>query len=262
MNAGNVISAICDSLGDGWITFPEVKNGPSWSGVGQRRMDLLAIKKTWRPVTIAAYEVKVSRADFIRDKKWPEYLPLCNTFYWACPKGLISRKEIDPRCGLVWMNPGTGRAHVVRRALWRDTPPDPMMLLYLLFWRREQASGREATMARIRTELETREETGREYGIHVATALRRAAVREGDAAKVEERNAKYKVVSDWISAHAPGAGAERIVEMLETADMLRAYRLNPQIFRDAAARFQEIAGHIEHLRRTADGCESVDSGGS
>lgn len=51
----------------------EVKNGPSgWQG-SNVRMDAMAIKKSWSQPNIIGYEIKVSRADFEQDHKWPKY---------------------------------------------------------------------------------------------------------------------------------------------------------------------------------------------
>jgi hypothetical protein len=68
-------------------------------------MDAVAIKKSWVHPLVTVYEVKVSRNDFLRDDKWPQYLAYCNRFYFACPSGLIEEKDIDdPRVGLIWVN--------------------------------------------------------------------------------------------------------------------------------------------------------------
>ncbi len=54
------------------VVFSEVKDGPSW-GAKHRRMDLLAVKKTWSPVTISGVEVKVGRATlYLLDTNLPE----------------------------------------------------------------------------------------------------------------------------------------------------------------------------------------------
>lgn len=47
-----------------------------------RRIDVAAIDKAGK---ISAIEVKVSMSDFRGDKKWQEYLPYCDAFYFAVP---------------------------------------------------------------------------------------------------------------------------------------------------------------------------------
>jgi len=82
----------------------ECKNGPTWFGE-HSRMDAVAITKSWAHPCVKIYEVKVSRNDFLRDDKWPQYLEYCNKFYFACPNGLITTDDIqDARVGLIWVN--------------------------------------------------------------------------------------------------------------------------------------------------------------
>ena len=47
-----------------------------------RRVDLIAIGSGGE---ITIVEVKSSRQDFISDRKWQEYLPFCDAFYFAVP---------------------------------------------------------------------------------------------------------------------------------------------------------------------------------
>ena len=68
-----------------------------------RRADIMALDAKGR-VTIV--EIKVSRADLLGDRKWPEYLDFCDRFFWAAPAGfdlaLFDRDELMPgRAGLI-----------------------------------------------------------------------------------------------------------------------------------------------------------------
>lgn len=49
-----------------------------------RRADLFAIGPKGQLVIV---EIKVSRADLLGDRKWPDYLDYCDRFYWAVPTG-------------------------------------------------------------------------------------------------------------------------------------------------------------------------------
>lgn len=69
---------------------------------GSRRFDAWALVSTWSPMTTIGYEVKVSRSDFVRDTKWPEYLPYCHLFYWVCPPKVIAVNEVPEGCGLIY----------------------------------------------------------------------------------------------------------------------------------------------------------------
>lgn len=76
-------------------------------GIGQRdaRVDVLGIKISyWRGPTIRIYEVKASRADFLRDtgaQKYLEYWPLCHQLYFACEAGLLKKADLPEGCGLI-----------------------------------------------------------------------------------------------------------------------------------------------------------------
>jgi hypothetical protein len=95
----------------------EVKNGPTQWGT-HLRMDAVAIKKSWANPCITAYEVKVSRNDFVRDDKWPGYLNYCNKLAFACPKGLIQVDELPPEVGLVWVSED-GKLKIKRHPVFR-----------------------------------------------------------------------------------------------------------------------------------------------
>lgn len=112
----------------------ECKNGPTWFG-GHLRMDAVAIKKSWANPCVTAYEVKVSRGDFLRDSKWPKYLDYCNRLYFACPKGLITKADLpDPRVGLVWVNE-EGGCYTAKAVPIRPTEIPAEFYQYILFSR-------------------------------------------------------------------------------------------------------------------------------
>ena len=64
---------------------------------------------------IVIYEIKVTHGDFISDTKYIDYLPYCNQFYFACPKGVIQPSELPDKCGLIQCYPSQTR--IVRTAL-------------------------------------------------------------------------------------------------------------------------------------------------
>ena len=59
-----------------------------------RRADLVALDRSG---TITLVEVKTSRADFVADRKWQDYLDYCDRFYFAVaagfPLGLLPPDE-------------------------------------------------------------------------------------------------------------------------------------------------------------------------
>lgn len=77
------------------ILIPEF----TWGG---RRIDALVVNVHKRMVR--GYEIKVSRADFLQDKKWKSYAEFCNLLYMVCPEGLIQPEEIESPYGLIWVH--------------------------------------------------------------------------------------------------------------------------------------------------------------
>lgn len=107
-------------LGD--VFVPECKDGGTWDRQ-HLRLDAWAMLRSWKPWTTIAYEVKVSRSDFIGDQKWPAYLPLCHELYFVCPAKLIDPTELPPSVGLLWtIGQGTGQRLVCKRKAVRREP--------------------------------------------------------------------------------------------------------------------------------------------
>ena len=115
----------------------EVKNGPSWFANDLRIIDALAVKRSWAQPLISAYEIKVSKGDFKADNKWPAYLPFCDCFSFACPKGLISKDEIaaisqhHPGVGLIYVNENL-KCWTAIKPLNRQVPQNPDLLMYII----------------------------------------------------------------------------------------------------------------------------------
>lgn len=138
----------------------EVKNGPSgWSG-SNVRMDAVAIAKSWTHPCIYGYEIKVSRQDFLNDKKWPIYKEQTHSFSFVCPKGLIDPKEVGEDVGLIYYNQETGALYTRKKAKYRECEMNAGMLLYIIMNRLESdrypffSSKREYLEAYIRDETD------------------------------------------------------------------------------------------------------------
>jgi hypothetical protein len=71
-----------------------------------------------------AFEVKVSRSDFLAEIKNPhkrrQALELTNHFYFAAPRGLIKPDEIPEECGLVEIKEGSLLCRWVKKAPYRE----------------------------------------------------------------------------------------------------------------------------------------------
>lgn len=96
------------------------------------RMDAMAMAKSWTNPCLYGYEIKVSRSDFISDKKWPNYLGSCNTFAFVCPKGLITKDELDEGVGLYWYYPESGKIIAQRQPKYRHIDIPAKMYQYII----------------------------------------------------------------------------------------------------------------------------------
>lgn len=102
------------------VFVAECKDGPTQGTGGHLRMDAWVMPRSWAKPWCTGYEVKVSRADFLQDDKWPLYLPLCHRFYFVCPSGLIDPAELSEGTGLLWASKTGSRLWTKRKAALRE----------------------------------------------------------------------------------------------------------------------------------------------
>jgi len=129
-------------LGDRWSFFEELRLGTGYGHGVEQRIDAFAFglwSKNWGS---AAYEVKVSRADFLGELRKPlkrrMALRYSNLFWFVTPPGLVKPEELPIEAGLMearWRVVQTyperiegWGAEVVVPAPWRDIPPPTWML--------------------------------------------------------------------------------------------------------------------------------------
>jgi hypothetical protein len=96
----------------------EVRFGSAWVD-GAPIPDVVRIAKSFAHPSIAIYEVKANRPDFLgelRSEKWRVYLPMCTQFFFATPKGQVveNEREIPDQAGWIVRGPASWR--VVRSA--------------------------------------------------------------------------------------------------------------------------------------------------
>jgi hypothetical protein len=101
-----------------------------------RRADMVAICGRG---LITVVEIKVSRADLLGDRKWPDYLDYCDRFFWAVPAGFplgdFEGGPLGPELsGLIVADRYDGA--VVREAPWRKLAPARRKAETLRFARR------------------------------------------------------------------------------------------------------------------------------
>jgi hypothetical protein len=60
-----------------------------------RRIDAFYLNR-WNRET-KGYEIKVTRSDFLGDKKWQQYLKFCTWFSFVAPFGIIKKEELSEK---------------------------------------------------------------------------------------------------------------------------------------------------------------------
>lgn len=136
VRAEQVKLALANKHGDD-LFLTEVKTGRTYDNNELLKFDVLAMKKSWANPCLYGYEVKVTRADFLQDQKWPGYMAYCHRFAFVCPKGLIQKEELPEEVGLIWYYPDSGALRSVRPPKHRivDIPSD--LYQYILMSRIE-----------------------------------------------------------------------------------------------------------------------------
>lgn len=147
MKAEEVIKAIEKRHGEAgkeWELFTELRAGTGYGPVSygkskesvnnpEQRYDAWAINLyPSRGYERIAYEVKVSRADFLQEIKNPDKrqqaLSVSNYYYFVTPVGLITLGELPEECGLIEVKED-GTSRIKKKALYRDIGEVPMGLI-------------------------------------------------------------------------------------------------------------------------------------
>lgn len=122
---------------DHWSFFEELRLGTGYGRGKEQRIDAFAFglwSKNWGSM---AYEVKVSRTDFLKELKTPlkrrMALRYSNLFWFVTPQGLVAPDEVPIEAGLMearWRVVQTYPERIeawgvdtVVPAPWRDIPP-------------------------------------------------------------------------------------------------------------------------------------------
>jgi hypothetical protein len=255
------------------VFVSECKSGQSQC-TSHLRMDAWVMPKSWSNPATTAYEIKVSRGDFMRDEKWHLYLPYCNRFYFICPAELIKPEEVPDQAGLMWVAKTGSRIYTKKKAPHRDVQIPEDLWRYVLMCRTEVRSEfrnepKDERLAHWKEWLKTRQEAkdlGNQVAYHTRKYIQEVWAENGKL-KVEnealaylEKRAielgvnphepirKWEVCSamDKISGAAP-AWLERTLGQLEEAIPLLREAIKP-------AEKQEVTDEVAtwKIQRAAD----------
>jgi len=186
------------------VFISECKTGSSHSGCV--RMDAWVMKKSWASPGVTAYEIKITRSDFLNDIKWSSYLSYCNELYFICPPKLIAVTEVPENVGLMYVSSTGTRIYTKKKAVYRDVEVPEDLYRYLLMWRtivtREHAHDKLSKREYWQNWLEQRT-VDKYLGYEVSKALREAIEKEIIKAKrvnkeLKERLERYDYLVDFL----------------------------------------------------------------
>lgn len=136
MIAETIIALLRERHSIDHVFVEELRGGSGYGGDSERRMDAWAMHHhPSKGNKRIAYEVKVSRGDFLKDIKDPlkhrPALRFSNEFFFVAPEGMIKAKELPLFAGLLEVKqikdgPHEGKDYIARptvSAPWRETVP-------------------------------------------------------------------------------------------------------------------------------------------
>lgn len=276
------------TLSEEWALFFELRNGTG-HGRQDRYVDAFAFnlypsKKHWR----VAYEIKVSRGDFLSELKKPEKrafaFDISNEFWYACAPGVAKPEEIPEGCGLLVVSGSklkrvvqakqrdarplemaevaaiarsSCRYDVLTSRLWRyqDCELDEDALNALVQTRRDELFESELNR-RVKRDVDQMTQNLRQRVSDYADALKAAGVTPPDWMLNEELHGGWgtRNAADWVRDHVkPGPNQKELAAALaELADFRRTTeRLTGHLTR-AVEDLQESAAKAEgQLRKMA-----------
>lgn len=113
------------------IFVPQCKTGPTWyCNKGLLILDAWVMKKSWLNPLVIGYELKISRNDFLNDKKWRGYLSFCNEFYFVSLKNIIFPPELPEEAGLMYK--AGSRLFTKKKSIYRNIEIPTTIFEYIL----------------------------------------------------------------------------------------------------------------------------------
>lgn len=232
------------------MIWTDMQLGPA----GSPRPDVYSIEPTYQRLTAMAYEVKISRADFLADVtsgKALGYLTYAGALAFAVPKGLVRKDEVPAGCGLIERSDTGWR--------WAKKPKiNPIATLPFQAWMKllidgcERHEGRgPVTFRRAPNEWEHAERVRKLVGAELGQLVRnRNAARhrlQEEIKKLElERSTTGEEIAKIRDARLGAARKELADVQAALAELATAFGLEP------GAPFWEIKRAMSALRPDGD----------
>lgn len=182
-----------------WFYLSEVKNGSSYTAPGRLKiMDGWAMAKSWTYPNIRAYEIKVSRNDFLQDKKWQDYLPYCNELYFVAPKGIIEPNELPAEAGLLQVASTGTKLLTKKKAARREVEIPEKLFRYILMWRVQERKDDYDRASLLQEWLDKKQDNyvlGQRIAYHTAQYIRGV---ESKSEELKDKIRDYKQIEDFL----------------------------------------------------------------
>jgi len=166
----------------------ECNDGPS-QFTSHSRMDAWAMARSWTKPLTYAYEIKMSRSDFLKDEKWMRYLDYCNLFSFVSPSHVIRAEEVPETAGLLWCSKNGTRLYTKKKAPFREVEIPETLWRYILMARTlvtQEHFGAETAFDFWRRWLQQKADR-REIGHRVSRSLGKLVRTKIDEVKVKQR---------------------------------------------------------------------------
>ena len=189
MTARDIEKALISKYREKYVCVPQCKTGATHKATGLGIIDMWVMAKSWAHPRVMAFEIKISRSDFLNDTKWPGYLEYCNEFYFVVPSLKIATPEEMPDgVGLMVVSTTGNVIYTKRKAAYRDAPISESVYRYILMCRaRIDPEYREPDKAEYWRNWLATKKVNRELGYRVSEELRRAINGEIERAREENR---------------------------------------------------------------------------
>lgn len=149
MKADKILAALEQRhVGEEWAFFRELRTNRGYSAYGY--VDALVVGLWAKNRNVIAYEVKVSRGDFMHDieqfqTKQKAALKYSSLFYYAVPWNLVQPNEVPEKAGLMWINTAGGVV-TKKQAPLREPDFDMQFVAALAYRTRDKVASNPLTL--------------------------------------------------------------------------------------------------------------------
>lgn len=251
MNAHNLIKLLRNRFEKDHFFTSEIQCGKH-----RQRFDALAIKASWSHPAIHGFEIKVSRADFLKDDKWPGYLDHCKQFWFVTAPGVIvDKSEIPESAGWIEATKNGVKIMTRKKAPAREIDPKQEANLFRQIIHRrhykahlDRSQSKEERIAHWEGWLAERE-AGKRVGNAVTTEIRNNTV---NVARENERLKRKITEFEVIKTELEKRGFRIQGHHVAGCEERYARRIVEAAFPEANGRLPEGLDTVVRLLRSAE----------